>query len=34
VFTDESNDGIAWQTTGGRSTVRDCRITVLATIWS
>lgn len=34
VFTDESNDGIAWQATGGAATVRDCRISELATIWS
>ncbi len=34
VFTDESNDGIAWQATGGLATVRDCRIRELATIWS
>ncbi|VXB93233.1 glycoside hydrolase family 32 protein [Aeromicrobium sp. 9AM] len=34
VFTDEGNDGIAWQTTGGRATVRDCRVTELAAIWS
>ncbi len=34
VFTDEGNDGIAWQTTGGTARVRDCRITELATIWN
>lgn len=34
VFTDESNDGIAWQATGGTATVRDCRISELGTIWS
>jgi fructan beta-fructosidase len=34
VFTDESNDGIAWQTTGGTAKVRGCRISELAAIWS
>jgi len=34
VFTDEDNDGIAWQATGGAATVRDCRISELTTIWS